>query len=64
MKKWGHRLALIFGIIDIIGSIIAILAVGLIKEGIIALILGIIIVAYLMGKWKKGSNDKILPPFF
>jgi hypothetical protein len=48
MKNWGRILALIFGILCIIGGAIGLLAI----VGIIPLAFGIIVVAYLMGSVK------------
>jgi uncharacterized membrane protein (DUF2068 family) len=48
MKNWGRILALIFGILMIIGGAIGLLVI----VGIIPLVFGIVVVAYLMGSVK------------
>lgn len=48
MKKWGYNIALIIGILSIIGGIFGLLVL----IGIIPLIFGIIVVVYLMGDVK------------
>ena len=51
MKNWGYYLALIIGIINIIGGVL-ILVVAIDLTGLIILVFGIVIVVYLMRKAK------------
>ena len=48
MKKWGYYLALIIGILNIVGGVVSLLSL----VGIINLVFGIIIVVYLLGDVK------------